>query len=253
MKKTLLSLVACAFSMSLSAQDINVTEPEFVNGFYHVTSSNTFTSIPKESCSIKKHKDKSDALAKTGKTAGGISGLHDTFLREGNPTVKPYKTETVLRSKESITTIDALLELKDMDIVVEGVNSSYIVPEKQDLNILYKDVSNENDISRVMRIVKFNKGNKNRTISCAELSTSAINSSNKSGNYYLPFDAHKYGEQSYLIQVPGYLLEKGEYGIVIINQSKVVTSEFMATPVNNYNKTTPNISSNLTIATFSIQ
>lgn len=63
------------------------------------------------------------------------------------------------------------------------------------------------------RIVRFNSSKKERRIQWMEFESALIGSEETKKAGYVPFEGHKYGEQSYILTIPTSELEKGEYGI----------------------------------------
>ena len=74
------------------------------------------------------------------------------------------------------------------------------------------------------RIVRFSASKKERRIQWMEFEPSLIGSDETKKAGYVPFEGHKYGEQSYLLTIPASELEKGEYGIFFMN---IITAAYI--------------------------
>ena len=71
MKNFLVSLVLLlALATSVSAQELKVPEPEFVNSYCVLTSDSTYAILPKESGTIGKHQNK---VSKWSKVLGNVA------------------------------------------------------------------------------------------------------------------------------------------------------------------------------------
>ena len=100
-----------------------------------------------------------------------------------------------------------------MDIVFSGGNSAYQVKRGQDVRLMIKGETNDQDPMELYRIVRFKSSKKDRRIQWMEFQPALIGSKETTKAGYLSFTGHKYGEQSYLLTIPASELEKGEYGI----------------------------------------
>ena len=112
-------------------------------------------------------------------------------------------------------TLDALTGFVGMDIVFKGQSSSYTTDANKDMQILFRNDSNEIDPQDIIRVVKFNVNKKERRIQWKNFTTSMLGTEDATKNGYLSFSAKKYGDSSYLITIPAAQLEKGEYGIIV--------------------------------------
>lgn len=220
MKKTILTIIAAALSMSAVAQTtITVPEPEFINGYYHLTSDSTYAEFAKEQGELKK---KESVLGKIGKYADSAAGLAGSLAGLGAATgnfgtaLGGLQAMTGAGSVANATSaINNLTGLEGFDIVFNGKNSSYTIPEGSEVKFIYRASSNDTDPRDMMRIVKFKGEKKKRSIHWINITSSLLGSSDATNNGYVDFTGKKYGESSYLITISSNNLPKGEYGIIL--------------------------------------
>ena len=65
----------------------------------------------------------------------------------------------------------------------------------------------------IYRIVRFKASKKDRRIQWMEFKPALIGSAETKKRGYVAFTGHKYGNQSYLLEIPASEAEPGEYGI----------------------------------------
>ena len=105
-----------------------------------------------------------------------------------------------------------------MDIAFEGGRSSYAVKDaSKGLRLLIKAEKNEVDPMGIYRIVRFKASKKDRRIQWITFKPSLLGGSDAKKKGFLAFSGHKYGNQSYLLNIPASELEPGEYGIVYMS------------------------------------
>lgn len=219
MKKNFISIAMMLTAVSASAQEVKVTEPEFINSYCILTSDSTFATLPKESGTIGKHENKvkkwtkwiggaADVIGAGGMigaaSAGSVGGVINGVRVMGG----------AAGVASAAGTVSGLAGSSGMDIIFKGANSSYsFKADGQDVRLLIKGESNETDPMDSYRIVRFNAKKKERRIQWIEFESSLIGSKETKNAGYVQFVGHKYGNQSYLLTIPASELEKGEYGI----------------------------------------
>lgn len=220
MKKIITFLVTSFFALNSWCQVISVPEPEFLHGYYHLTSDSTFRKMNKESGTFRKHESKFSKLAKIGGVAADVAGAAGGVVLgtagSAGTAIGGLRTMTTASSiGNAAGSLGSLAGFEGMDIVFEGKSSPFVVEEGKTVRIIYKNGDNELDPLEIMRVVRFKNGKKNRRIRWINLSSELLGSEEASSNGFLPFEGSKYGEKSYLITIPGEFLEKGEYGIIV--------------------------------------
>lgn len=218
MKKFSLFISAITIALSAIAQDISVPEPDFIHGYYHVTSESTFQSLPKEHGTFKKHESTFGKIGKIAEgaadiagAAGGIAGATGNIGGAINGMRGAMGAASVASAASSI---NALAGYEGWDITFEGKNSTYSISAGEYINIIYREADNLTDPQELLRVVRLGNGKKDRKIRWKTMSYGLLGSKDATKNGYLPFEGKKYGESSYLITIPGSSLEKGEYAII---------------------------------------
>lgn len=207
------------FTFSAIAQQLTVPEPEFINSYCILTSDSTYSILPKETGSLGKHENKAKKWAKwiggaaeiVGAggvigvaTAGSVSGVINGVRVVGG----------AAGVANAAGTVSGLAGSSGMDIVFKGRNSSYsLTANGNDVRLLIKGENNETDPMDSYRIVRFQTKKKERRIQWIEFESSLIGSTETKNAGYVPFEGHKYGNQSYLITIPANEITEGEYGI----------------------------------------
>lgn len=217
MKKTILSLAMLLATSSVFAQ-VTVPEPEFINTYCILTSDATYDKLPKESGTLGEHKNKAK---KWGKVLGGAASVIGAGGMIGAATagsvsgvINGVRVASAAGSVASAAgTVSGLAGSSGMDVIFKGGHSSYVVEGGQDVRLLIKGEKNDTDPMDTYRIVRFNTSKKERRIQWIEFESSLLGSAETKKAGYVDFTGHKYGEQSYLLTIPGSELEKGEYGI----------------------------------------
>lgn len=217
MKKAILSFAMLLAAGSTLAQ-VTVSEPEFINTYCILTSDATYDQLPKESGTLGQHQNK---VKKWSKLLGGAASVVGAGGMIGAATagsvggvINGVRVASTAGSVASAAgTVGGLAGSSGMDVIFKGGHSSYTVQGGQDVRLLIKGEKNDTDPMDTYRIVKFKTSKKERRIQWIEFESSLIGTKETKNAGYVPFDGHKYGEQSYILTIPASELEKGEYGI----------------------------------------
>ena len=217
MKKLMMIIVSMMAAMSGFSQTV-IAEPEFINSYCILTSDSTFATLPKESGTIGKHENK---VKKWSKFLGGAANIVGAGGVIGAATASSYggvingiRVAGAAGGVASAAgTVSSLAGSSGMDVIFKGKHSTYSVRHGQDVKLLIKGENNDTDPMDIYRIVRFNTSKKERRIQWIEFESSLIGSDETKKAGYVPFEGHKYGQQSYLLTIHASELEKGEYGI----------------------------------------
>lgn len=219
MKKSIFAIAMMLTAVSASAQEVKVTEPEFINSYCILTSDSTFATLPKESGTIGKHQNK---VSKWSKIIGGAADIVGAGGMIGAATAGSVggviNGVRVMGSAAGVAnaagTVSGLAGSSGMDIIFKGGHSSYsFKADGSNVRLLIKGESNETDPMDCYRIVRFKNSKKERRIQWIEFEPALIGSDETKKTGYVQFEGHKYGNQSYLLTIPASEMEKGEYGI----------------------------------------
>lgn len=226
MKKIIIICVSLLLAVVIaSAQNSNVTvaEPEFVNSYCILTSDSTYAILPKESGSIGKHQNKvrkwSKILGNASVlgSAAGMIGIGTAGSLGGMMTGARVMT-TASGVGSAASAVSGLAGSSGMDVIFKGGHSSYTVKnEGQDVRLLIKGENNDTDPMDCYRIVRFNASKKERRIQWMEIEPALLGSKDAERAGYIQFAGHKYGEQSYILEIPASELKSGEYGIFYLS------------------------------------
>lgn len=227
MKKIFLSFAIIMATVNVNAQ-VSVPEPEFVGSYSILTSDTTCDVLPKESGEVQQHKNKVSKFAKIAGAAskiGGAAGLLGMSTAGSMSGV--VAGARVVGTASSVGSMagaaNALAGAVGMDIVFKGGSSAYQVADASGgIRLLVKADNNDHDPMDVYRIVKFRASKKERRIQWMEFEPALLGSGDASKAGFISFTGHKYGEQSYILEIPAEQLEKGEYGIFFYGLSTVV-------------------------------
>lgn len=217
MKKAILSFAMLFVAGSTFAQ-VTVSEPEFINTYCILTSDATYDQLPKESGTLGKHENKAK---KWGKLLGGAASVVGAGGMIGAATagsatgvINGIRVASTASNVAGMAgTVSGLAGSSGMDVVFQGGKSAYTIERGKDIRLLIKGEKNDVDPKDCYRIVRFNVSKKERRIQWVEFESSLLGSAETKKAGYVDFTGHKYGEQSYLLTIPGSELEKGEYGI----------------------------------------
>ena len=185
---TLLIIVSVLFFLILGIYIIYPKEPEFVNSYCILTSESSLEVLPKEIGTINSYQNNSPKL----------SSVVDKV------------------SPEQSVAMDSIPSTNEMDIVLKGPHSSYVIPrDMKSISLVIKAKDNENDPMELYRIVRFNASKMDRRIQWMGFSPTLLGSEKAQKSGYVNFIAHKYGEQSYILTLPENEMIPGEYGIFL--------------------------------------
>ena len=216
-KYVFLALLLATFN-SATAQEVTAPEPEFINSYCILTSDATYAQLPKESGTLGKHENKAK---KWGKFLGGAASIVGAGGMIGAATagsatgvINGIRVASAASNVAGVAgTVSGLAGSSGMDVVFQGGESAYTVEGGKDVRLLIKGEKNDVDPKDCYRIVRFNVSKKERRIQWVEFESSLLGSAETKKAGYVDFTGHKYGEQSYLLTIPGSELGKGEYGI----------------------------------------
>lgn len=222
MKKFFFSIAAFALAASSNAQQVTAQEPEFINSYCVLTSDSTYDVLPKENGKVEKHQSK---FSKFSKIAGAVSDLGLAGGLVGASTGSFSGLEAGVRVMGTAAgvgvaadAVNTLAGVEGMDIAFAGGRSSYAVKDaSKGLRLLIKAEKNEVDPMGIYRIVRFKASKKDRRIQWMTFKPSLLGGSDAKKKGFLAFSGHKYGSQSYLLNIPASELEPGEYGIVYMS------------------------------------
>lgn len=222
MKKLFFSIAAFALAASSNAQQVTAQEPEFINSYCVLTSDSTYDVLPKENGKVEKHQSK---FSKFSKIAGAVSDLGLAGGLVGASTGSFSGLEAGVRVMGTAAgvgvaadAVNTLAGVEGMDIAFEGGRSSYAVKDSsKGLRLLIKAEKNEVDPMGIYRIVRFKASKKDRRIQWMTFKPSLLGGSDAKKKGFLAFSGHKYGNQSYLLDIPASELDPGEYGIVYMS------------------------------------
>lgn len=223
MKKVIIFAVMALMSAAVvNAQNVTAPEPEFINSYCILTTDSTLAKLPKESGTLGKHENKTKKWTKIlgGAAdiigAGGMVGAATAGSATG--VINGVRVATGAWGVASAAgTVSSLAGSSGMDIIFKGGKSTYTVPAGQGVRILIKGENNNTDPMDTYRIVRFKESKKERRIQWIEFESSLIGTKETKDAGYVPFEARKYGDSSYLITIPASELEKGEYGIFYLS------------------------------------
>lgn len=230
MKKVFFNIAMMMAVMTVGAQNTTVTapEPEFINTYCLLTGADTYDALPKETGEIQKHQNK---VSKFAKIAGGISQAAGAAGIIGISTAGSMGgVVNGLRVVGAASGVGQMASAADvlggavgMDIVFQGGSSSYQVEDASEgVKLLIKADNNEQDPMDIYRIVRFTGSKKERRVQWLQFEPALLGSGDAGKAGFISFTGHKYGEQSYLLEIPADQLKKGEYGIFFMGLSTVI-------------------------------
>lgn len=219
MKKFSLLIIACALFINAHAQRVVAPEPEFIGSYCVLTSDSTYDVLPKESGKVEKHQSK---FSKFSKIAGAASDLGFAGGLIGASTGSLSGLETGVRVMGTAAgvgvaadAVNTLAGVEGMDIAFAGGKSAYSLKnDGKGIRLLIKAEKNDYDPMGIYRIVRFKASKKDRRIQWMTFQPALLGSSDAQKKGFLAFSGHKYGTQSYLLDIPVSELEPGEYGII---------------------------------------
>lgn len=222
MKKFSLLIIACALFINAHAQRVVAPEPEFIGSYCVLTSDSTYDVLPKESGKVEKHQSK---FSKFSKIAGAASDLGFAGGLIGASTGSLSGLETGVRVMGTAAgvgvaadAVNTLAGVEGMDIAFAGGKSAYsLMNDGKGIRLLIKAEKNDYDPMDIYRIVRFKASKKDRRIQWMTFLPALLGSSDAQKKGFLAFSGHKYGTQSYLLDIPASELEPGEYGIIYMS------------------------------------
>lgn len=111
--------------------------------------------------------------------------------------------------------VNTLAGVEGMDIAFAGGKSAYSLKnDGKGIRLLIKAEKNDYDPMGIYRIVRFKASKKDRRIQWMTFQPALLGSSDAQKKGFLAFSGHKYGTQSYLLDIPASELDPGEYGII---------------------------------------
>ena len=223
MKKIILNIVMLMAVMTAGAQEVTVAEPEFVNSYCILTGTDSYDILPKETGTVGQHQNKVSKWSKiAGKAsllggAAGMIGIGTAGSLSGVVTGARVMT-TASGVGSAASAVNGLAGSSGMDIVFKGGKSTYKIKDSSDgIRLLVKGENNEYDPMDCYRIVRFNASKKERRIQWMEIEPALLGSKDAEKAGYIQFAGHKYGEQSYILEIPASELKSGEYGIFYLS------------------------------------
>lgn len=219
MKKLLFTIATFGCMVSTYAQQVTASEPEFINSYCVLTSDSTFDTLPKEDGIISKHQNKFGKFAKIAGAVGdlGFAGgaIGASVSGSASGIIGGLRVMgTAASVGEAANAVNTLAGAEGMDIAFSGGKSAYIIKNaSRGVRLLIKGEKNEYDPMEIYRIVRFKTSKKDRRIQWMEFKPALIGSSETKKRGYVAFTGHKYGNQSYLLEIPASEAEPGEYGI----------------------------------------
>lgn len=223
MKKIILNIVMLMAAMTAGAQEVTVAEPEFVNSYCILTGTDSYDVLPKETGMVGQHQNKVSKWSKiAGKAsllggAAGMIGIGTAGSLSGVVTGARVMT-TASGVGSAASAVNGLAGSSGMDIVFKGGKSTYKIKDSSDgIRLLVKGENNEYDPMDCYRIVRFNASKKERRIQWMEIEPALLGSKDAEKAGYIQFAGHKYGEQSYILEIPASELKSGEYGIFYLS------------------------------------
>ncbi len=222
MKKCVITIAMMFAFASVNAQ-VTVPEPEFINSYNILTSDSTYAVLPKETGTIGEHKSKAKLIGKVIRGAASMAGaggmIGAATAGSASGIINGVRVATTASSVASAAgTVSVLAGKSGMDVIFEGKSSAYVIDGKgKDVRLIIKAENNERDPMELYRIVRFNTSKKERRIQWIEFESSLIGTKETKKAGFVSFTGHKYGQQSYLLTIPGSEMEKGEYGVFFMN------------------------------------
>lgn len=187
-ERTLLITFSVVFLVLLGIYIIYPNEPEFINSYCILTSESSLEVLPKEIGTINSYQNNSPKL----------SSVVDK--------VSP---------KQSVA-MDSIPSTNEMDIVLEGPHSSYVIPkDMKTISLVIRAKDYKIDPMDLYRIVRFTGSKKDRRFQWMGVSPALLGSEKAQKSGYVNFVADKYSLHSYTLTIPEKEMIPGEYGIFL--------------------------------------
>ena len=187
-ERTLLITFSVVFLVLLGIYIIYPNEPEFINSYCILTSESSLEVLPKEIGTINSYQNNSPKLS--------------SVVNKVSP-------------KQSVA-MDSIPSTNEMDIVLEGPHSSYVIPkDMKNISLVIRAKDYKIDPTELYRVVRFNGSKKDRRFHWMGFSPTLLGSEKAQKSGYVNFVAHKYSLHSYILTFPGNEMTPGEYGIFL--------------------------------------
>lgn len=218
-KSILLTAIMMAVSTFSFAQTITVPEPEFANSYYVLTSDSTYKELPKENGTLVKHTSLVSRIGKIAghaadvvRAAGAIGAVASNSVSGMVDGVRVMSTAANV--SDAASSISGLAFAEGQDIVFEGAHSPYATScDSKGISIVVNNGTNNIDPRDLFRIVRFKGKKKSRQIRWQTITPSLFGTTEAEKIGYANFTGHRYGDYSYVINVPASEAKPGEYGI----------------------------------------
>lgn len=176
-ERTLLITFSVVFLSLLGLYIIYPNEPEFINSYCILTSESSLEVLPKEIGTINSYQNNSP--------------------------------------KQSVA-MDSIPSTNEMDIVLEGPHSSYVIPkDMKNISLVIRAKDYKIDPMELYRVVRFDASKKDRRFHWMGFSPTLLGSEKAQKSGYVNFVADKYSLHSYILTFPGNEMTPGEYGIFL--------------------------------------
>ena len=112
--------------------------------------------------------------------------------------------------------MDSIPSTNEMDIVLEGPHSSYVIPkDMKNISLVIRAKDYKIDPMELYRVVRFDASKKDRRFHWMGFSPTLLGSEKAQKSGYVNFVADKYSLHSYILTFPGNEMTPGEYGIFL--------------------------------------
>ena len=201
-ERTLLITFSVVFLVLLGIYIIYPDEPDFINSYCILTNESSLEVLPKEIGTINNYQNNSPKLS--------------SVVNKVSP-------------NQSVA-MDSIPSTNEMDIVLEGPHSSYVLPkDMKNISLVIRAKDYKIDPTELYRVIRFNGSKKDRRFHWMGFSPTLLGSEKAQKSGYVNFVAHKYGSQSYILTFPENEMITGEYGIFffsIINGTTIPIGTF---------------------------
>ena len=217
--KTIILAAAIMATLSANAQTITVPEPEFANSYYVLTSDSTYKELPKENGTLVKHTSLVSRIGKIAGHAADVVGAAGAIGAIASSSVSGVVDGvrvmgTAANVSDAASSISGLAFAEGQDIVFEGAHSPYVTScGSKGISIVVNNGTNNIDPRDLFRIVRFKGKKKSRQIRWQTITPSLFGTTEAEKIGYANFTGHRYGDYSYVINVPASEAKPGEYGI----------------------------------------
>lgn len=220
MKKIFILMVTMLVASAVNAQEITVSEPEFIGNYCILTGNDSYEVLPKENGKIGRHQNKARKFGNLLSNAGhlGVLGGAAAVLGSGGAVASGIQVMSTAATVGSAgDAVGILAGSQGMDVIFSGGSSPYKVEAGKDVRVIVKNENNEYDPMDIYRVVRFATSKKERRVQWFEFDRGLLGTDDAGKAGFLLFTGKKYGSQSYLLTIPASQLEEGEYGIFFVN------------------------------------